>query len=400
MLVVPMPLQTSHLHSPSTDAPSYSPPPTTTPATSAPPPGDTRTKIASRPKLSLQTTSLPRTFGRSTTGLSLSLAAASPTVNNTFKNAYEPCPPSAIPTATTPSSSTASPTKSSSQKFSKPASPFPSYNSGNPYQLSLGVKSILRNSPLENTAHRRSRSVTSGNGASGSRRVFFPTKKQVSYRQPLEEEIRTVHYVARHSDLIAEELESESESDRQNRQKTGKEGYALRNENGVDSDSDSSSSLATSDSSGSDDDHTGSSTASLSKSERKKRKNLSAERKVRAVALMDGLENDPYDASTPQTPCQSRVKRRREWRWTLGSFEARNEAYGLPRTPEEAKSFAASQSSTPASSIPSESEWESKHPENNHETESLGSCESGTSTSLGSSSTSHTKSDDSKTHES
>ena len=396
MLVVPMPPQTSHLHSPSTDAPSYSrpPPPTTTAAaTTAPPPGDTRTKIASRPKLSLQTTSLPRTFGRSTTGLSVSLAAASPTVNNTFKNAYEPCPPSAIPA--TPSSSTASPTKSSSQKFTKPASPFPSYNSGNPYQLTLGVKSILRNSPLEHTAHRRSRSVNSGNGASGSRRVFFPPKKQVSYRQPLEEEIRTVHYVARHSDLLAEE--SDSDSDR-HPEKTVREGQALRNENGVDSDSDSSSSLAPSDSSGSDDDHTGSTAAS--KSERKKRKNLSAERKVRAVALMDGLENDPYDASTPQTPCQSRVKRRREWRWTLGSFEARNEAYGLPRTPEEAKSFAASQSSTPVSSIPSESEWESKHPENNHETESLGSCESGTSTSLGSSSTSHTKSDDPKTHES
>jgi hypothetical protein len=38
------------------------------------------------------------------------------------------------------------------------------------------------------------------------------------------------------------------------------------------------------------------------------------------VALLDGLEADPH-SSTPQTPRQSRVKRRREWKWTLGPIE-------------------------------------------------------------------------------
>ncbi|OJD09916.1 hypothetical protein ACJ73_10019, partial [Blastomyces percursus] len=45
-----------------------------------------------RPKLSLQTSSLPMTFGKSTTALSLALSAGcsqSPTVRNTFSNAYD-----------------------------------------------------------------------------------------------------------------------------------------------------------------------------------------------------------------------------------------------------------------------------------------------------------------------
>lgn len=349
MLVVPMPPQPSHLHPPSTSSSSpYSPPAPTSPAPSFTP-GDSRPKIASRPKLTLQTSSLPRTFGRSTTGLSLSVATSSPTVSNTFKNAYE-CPASAIPPTTTYGAS--SPIKPSSQKFSKPASPFPSYNSG-PYQLPLGVKSILRNSPLEPSCRRSVSTVHGGGGASSSRRVFFPPKKQVSYRQPLEEEIRTRHYMARHSDLLDEEEPSRPREEK--RPQSHEEGSGS-------SDSDSNSSQDHSDSSsGSDDDHTGARTEpSLTKIERKKRKTLSAERQVRAVALLDGLEDDPYGNSTPQTPRQSRVKRRREWKWTLGSVEARNEAYGLPRTPEEANV-----------TVP-----EKENTENDHETESVGSSES------------------------
>lgn len=359
MLVVPMPPQASHLHPPSNTPSSYSAPSPSSATT--PTPGETRPKLATKPKLTLQTTSLPRTFGRSSTGLSLSLATASPTVSNTFKNAYDvPCPASAIPT--TSSSSTSSPTKSSTPlRHSRQAS------SGNPYQLPLGVKSILRNSPLDHS-HRRSVSISTnggGNGASGSRRVFFPTKKQVTYRQPLEEEIRTVHYVVRHSDLIAEE---KSVSDNQKKQEV--QAQEQPPQDGSDSDSDSNSSLAPSDSSGSDDDQTG----SLTKSERRKRKTLSAERQVRAAALLDGLEGDAYGISTPQTPRQGRVKRRREWRWTLGSLEARNEIYGLPQTPEEAKGHA--EGTTPTSTTtttPSESDSETKH---ENETESMGSCES------------------------
>ncbi|OJJ59484.1 hypothetical protein ASPSYDRAFT_88403 [Aspergillus sydowii CBS 593.65] len=251
-----------------------------------------RTPTLSRPKLTLQTSSLPVTFGRSTTGLSLSLATgatASPTVHNTFKNAYDVAYPPSAPV---------SPSRSTSNRFSNPSSP---YTSSNPYQLPLGVKSILRNSRLE---RRPSQAAPNGpNGCSSSRRVFFPTKKQVNYRYPLEEEIKTVKYTARHSDIVSD---SEAESW----------------ETSSDDDSDySSSSLVSSDATPSDDETNPSEPATDKK--KKKRKYRSNERQVRAVALRDGLE-DPYtsgNSTTPQTPLQGRLKRRREWRWTLGPLD-------------------------------------------------------------------------------
>ncbi|KAL3479073.1 hypothetical protein BJX99DRAFT_90388 [Aspergillus californicus] len=242
---------------------------------------------ALRPKLTLQTSSLPISFGSSTTGLSLALAAgptASPTVRNTFKNAYE-----------VPSSATASPSRSTN-RFTKPSSPYTSSN----YQLPLGTKSILRNSPLE-SSKRRSNSVAPSGPTTSSRRVFFPTKKQVSYRLPLEEEIKNVEYTARHSDLVsdAETASAETSSD---------------------SDSDySTSSLVSSDTTPSDDDAEKQPDSNSADRKKKKRKYRSAERQVRAVARMEGLE-DPY-SQTPQTPRQGRLKRRREWRWTLGPVE-------------------------------------------------------------------------------
>ncbi|KAL4921703.1 hypothetical protein BDW62DRAFT_174282 [Aspergillus aurantiobrunneus] len=251
-----------------------------------------RPSALSRPKLTLQTSSLPVTFGSSSTGLSLSLAAgstASPTVRNTFKNAYD---------VAYPSSATASPSRSSSNRFSKPASP---YTSSNPYQLPLGVKSILRNSQFESNKRRANSVASSGhNGSSTSRRVLFPSKKQVSYRCPLEEEIKTVKYTARHSDLV-----SDPETD----------------SCGTTSDDDSdysSSSLVSSDTTPSDDETNASEPTADKK--KKKRKYRSHERQVRAVALMEGLE-DPYTSLTPQTPRQGRLKRRREWRWTLGPLD-------------------------------------------------------------------------------
>ncbi|RHZ60009.1 uncharacterized protein CDV56_107658 [Aspergillus thermomutatus] len=286
--------------------------------------GDRQATMPQRPKLTLQTKSLPMTFGSSTTGLSLSLAAgatASPTVRNTFRNAYDvSCPPSA----------TVSPSKSSMSRFGKPSSPYPTDANGNPYQQPLGVKSILRNSPLEPTARRRSISVAPNgpNGGSSSRRVFFPAEKRVSYRYPLEEEIKTVHYTARHSDLI------------------GQVEHYPSAEAGSGEDWDANSSLPSSDISTSDEDEYHN--ASQSQRERKKRKTLAAERQVRAVALLDGLETDPYGSSTPQTP---RVKRRCEWRWTLGPLEKRNELIQLPQTPEDAASQLLVAHTTPASDV-------------------------------------------------
>ncbi|KAK4864875.1 hypothetical protein LT330_001498 [Penicillium expansum] len=281
---------------------------------------DASSTITSRPKLTLQTTSLPRTFGTSTTGLSFSFAAApasSPTVRNTFKNAYEVASPS----------SATSPTKPS--RYNKPSSPYilhPNnniFNHRSPYQLPIGVRSILRNSPLEPSARRRSGSISAGgngpNGA-GTRRVFFPAKKQVSYRYPLEEEIRTERYTAQHLDLVTEEEEAvQAEADTNSNSPSETRPAPFQNLEGEKETSDSSPSLSetsTSDDTSADEGVRGS---SLSKMERKKRRTMRTERQVRAVALLDGFEAD--GSSTPQTPMQGRAKRRREWKWTLGPVD-------------------------------------------------------------------------------
>ncbi|CRL23685.1 unnamed protein product [Penicillium camemberti] len=279
---------------------------------------DATTTITSRPKLTLQTTALPRTFGTSTTGLSFSFAAAptsSPTIRNTFKNAYEVASPS----------SATSPTKST--RYNKPTSPFilhPNnnlFNHRSPYQLPIGVRSILRNSPLEPSTRRQSGPISAGgngpNGA-GSRRVFFPAKKQVSYRYPLEEEIRTERYTAQHLDLVTEEaVQAEADTNAQSPPETRPAPF--QNIEGAKENSDSSPSVSetsTSDDTSADEGVRGS---SLSKTERKKRRTVQIERQVRAVALLDGFEAD--GSSTPQTPRQGRAKRRREWKWTLGPVD-------------------------------------------------------------------------------
>ena len=284
------------------------------------PPTDATT-ITSRPKLTLQTTALPRTFGSSTTGLSFSFAAAptsSPTVRNTFKNAYD---------VASPSSATSSPVKSSRFNTAKPTSPYVThpnnvFNYRNPYQLPLGVRSILRNSPLDSASRRRGSISAGGNGHNaGTRRVFFPAKKQVNYRCPLEEEIRTERYTAQHLDLLREEA-VQNEADK-TPPETGP-GPNPENEDEKNNDSDSSASLSES-ASGDDtsaDEGVRDANSSLTKEERKKRRTLRIERQVRAVALLDGFEADPYASSTPQTPRQGRLKRRREWKWTLGPVES------------------------------------------------------------------------------
>lgn len=286
--------------------------------------------IASRPKLTLQTTALPRTFGSSTTGLSFPLAGAagaSPTVRNTFKNAYD---------ASTPSSATASPSKGPGLRISnnKPISPYiqtnmsnPSLNqnthlSHRPYQQPLGVRSILRNSPLDTASRRRSGSVSagaSGPAGAGARRVFFPAKKQVSYHPQLEEEIRTVHYTAQHIDLIAEEDKAV-----QDKAASEPQDPPADNTTQEDSDTDTDSSLSILESSTSEEasaDEESSKEPPLSKIERKRRRTIRIERQVRAVALLDGIESDPYASTTPPTPHQGRAKRRREWKWTLGPLD-------------------------------------------------------------------------------
>ncbi|KAJ5716957.1 hypothetical protein N7488_002603 [Penicillium malachiteum] len=290
-------------------------------------PGD-RPIARPKPKLTLQTSSLPRTFGTSTTGLSRPFTTApgtSPTVRNTFKNAYD------VPS---PTSATTSPSKGPSHRFptDKAISPYVyhpinnnNFNHRSAYQQPLGVRSILRNSPLDTASRRRSGSISAGAGGpagAGTRRVFFPAKKQVSYRQPLEEIIHTERYTAQHLDIIHEaEERKEQEKERTQSEAVSETGLGPEQQVPAESTDDSDSSQSSTSDEASTDENKPKST--LSKLERKKRRTMRTERQVRAVALLDDLDSDHYTASsTPQTPRQGRIKRRREWKWTLGPIQS------------------------------------------------------------------------------
>lgn len=290
------------------------------PSTSPTTPGTNR---PGRPKLTLQTSSLPRTFGRSTTGLTL--GTSSPTVHNTFKNAYDvatpaPAPAPAPATPSTPTTATPAPTASVCVPCPGPG---PGTGTGTgtgtgpgpgtgkkTYQNTIGIKSILRNSPLEHHYHRRSVS-------NPSRRVFFPVKKRVTYRQPLDEEIRTVRYVAAHSDLYGSEDARASPEE----EETGTTDEETDSDTGSGSgsiESDTPSETATE-----------TETATGTGTGRKDRKRKLTQRQTR-VTLLDGLRTHSLsdsqsssqsqaDTQSPSHTCQPR--KRREWRWTLGPLE-------------------------------------------------------------------------------
>ncbi|PGH07384.1 hypothetical protein AJ79_06286 [Helicocarpus griseus UAMH5409] len=293
-------------------------------------------KASKRPKLSLQTSSLPMTYGKSTTALSLALSAGcspSPTVRNTFSNAYD----GFRRTASSPVGTGSSSPKCGSRSGKRGSSYLCNYQTTNedvPYKLPLGVRSILRNSPLHTSSLRRpSLSASTNNGSANghsARKALFPAKRQVKYRYPLDEEIKTVHYVARHSDLsFSDSPSGPSDID-------------------TSSEEESDSSLSQSKSSPSDDDD--SSFPSLPQKDkdmtnssdrdknsnipsqnparqrpRTKRKHSTSERQIRAIALREDLAGSgTYDCfdNTPQTPLlHKRQKHPRKWRWTLGPVE-------------------------------------------------------------------------------
>ncbi|KAK2746591.1 hypothetical protein FQN55_005579 [Onygenales sp. PD_40] len=298
------------------------------------------TTSTKRPKLSLQTSSLPMAFGKSTTALSLALSAncsPSPTVRNTFNNAYDGFRRTA---SSSPVGATVSSPKGASRAGKRGASYLCNYQTTceAPYQLPLGVRSILRNSPLHTSSssiRRPSLSVSSSNNSSNihtGRKALFPAKRQVRYCFPLDEEIKTVRYVARHSDLSEDESPSgPSDVD-------------------MSSEEESDSSLSLSKSSPSDDDEPSPSTKNINSTAhdtsknsnqpsnsdqtlnpsrqrpRAKRKHSAAsERQIRAVALREDhlAPSSAYGwDNTPQTPLlHKRRKRPRDWRWTLGPIE-------------------------------------------------------------------------------
>ncbi|KAI9804569.1 MAG: hypothetical protein M1833_006642 [Piccolia ochrophora] len=164
-------------------------------------PSSNPTPPAKRPKLSLQISvpDAPRAFGKSTTNLTLSTPSGSPTVRNTYNNAYEPVVATATPApprvASSPLSATTtrSPAYRRSSLFADPASDVP-------YQQPMGVRSILRNSPLPRL---RPRSTTSTRAP----RVLFPRQKRVVYSSPMSEDITTTRFTFTHMELLQEDDE-------------------------------------------------------------------------------------------------------------------------------------------------------------------------------------------------
>lgn len=302
--------------SPSIHSQSPAPSPATTArkmialATSATPSVTQNTAVTKRPKLSLQTASLPITFGKSNTGLARSCTTASPTVRNTFSNAYEATRP--LSTVDSPS-----PRRLSNSKGPRFPSPFAHHHrtsDATPYQQPLGVRGILQNSPLRRHSVRRQSVTMSAGAITESRRVLFPVKKKVSFHFQLEEEIRNVQFVARHSDL---DSDHETESGPEPEQEPESEGDSSTDSTGSHSDCHSSS--------GEDDGNN-----KNPQRQRKRRKSIPSERQIRAAALRDGLNEDHYAASLTAASETGRSKRRCKWRWTLGENATDSEHESLP----------------------------------------------------------------------
>lgn len=177
-----------------------------------------------KPKLSLNTASLPSTFGKSTTGLRLDTPSiASPTSRNTFSNAYGShhvsspeamtphettrpqksrlCLDTSIPpthqqpprSASTDSCMSAtSATSASTDSSISSVSTADSFSKPIPYRLPFNHRSILTNGPHGCLRHRKSFSST---------RPMFPAPKKVSFRAPLTEDICNDVYTMAHSDI-------------------------------------------------------------------------------------------------------------------------------------------------------------------------------------------------------
>lgn len=238
-----------------------------------------------RPKLSLQTSSLPITFGKSSTALAIAASAvptASPTVVNTFNNAYD------MPHRFSPAGASPTGTRSA-RPTSRLVSPFASSKDDRPYQVSLGLKSILRNSPIP-SGLRRSSLCPAGESPRTGRRALFPPEKRVTFRVAVEEEIQTTTYIAKHSDLPSDE---------------------------EDSDSDERSELSLSSSDESDADETQANTDEQTTQLRKKRK-AGSDRQIRAAAIRDCVANvERIQKRLKPTFEMRRKRRRRHWEWTL-----------------------------------------------------------------------------------
>lgn len=180
------------------------------------------TKQQPKPRLTLNTTTTPasRSLGRGTTALRLDTSAAtSPTLRNTFSNAYEQVDgslesPSSrracakrratqnlpVDTASTISTIAEDTTDSRGDlDSSDTATPRRESMTRPPYSLSTDVRSILVNGPL--LKRERPPSTPLDHKPAEGTQHCSRNPKKVCFREPLFEEIRNTYYLLRHSDL-------------------------------------------------------------------------------------------------------------------------------------------------------------------------------------------------------
>ncbi|KAF7186891.1 hypothetical protein HII31_11851 [Pseudocercospora fuligena] len=263
---------------------------------------------AKRPKLSLDTNNVTTTFGKSSTSLRLD-SAASPTANNTFRNAFHPARQSSAnrlskptlkqistdiprtqspePLATEAQEATPLIDSATSSASISSTSTIDSLPAEIPYKLSYSVTSILVNSPIPRPKPRRMMFAQS--------KPMFPAAKRVSFKTPLTEEVKNVNFTMRHSDIES-----------------------------------STSTISTLELSPPED-------SSVTQSNDKAEPQKCTSHEPSSPQTGDKRESsDEEDSdSTPQTPGPSgRRKRHRRWVWTLGPIDAKSTA---PESTEDEK---------------------------------------------------------------
>lgn len=273
-------------------------------------PSISSTGPSKRPKLSLNTTQLPKSLGKSNTALRIeTLSVASPTSRNTFQNAFGPLsaqPPSARPPANrinTPTplrasssdsviSSASSTSTTSSEAYATSASSTDSLSPPVPYRLPYNNKSILTNGPLPRGRSRKSYTTTT--------MPMFSSPKKVSFKAPLTEEIHTVKYTMAHIDL-------ESSSSSISTLNLPPPSLVLRGQ---------AKTLALSTKS----DDTSDQQAKQDDSNNK------IEPKTPSVGEKRESSDEDDSDTCPSTPVTRRnPKRRREWVWTLGPLKTESD---------------------------------------------------------------------------
>ncbi|KAI4944850.1 hypothetical protein J4E91_008538 [Alternaria rosae] len=270
-----------------------------------------------RPKLSINTEQ-PRILGKGASLRLETLSAVSPTVRNTFSNAYErpataptlqrPSRPqlsieSDVPATTSGSTSASTPSSASTLSSTLTSASNDSATLSIPYKQPHNLASILSNSPARSIIPRKM----------GSSRPMFPAEKRVSFRTPLEEEITTTKYTLAHSDIESSvstlsSLASTASTTTDSDASTSQPSLSLKALKNPSETSISPLQLSLI------------STSSSAESSPRPKSPRTGEKR-------DSSSSDDDDSdSAPETPVAGRRKRTRDWRWTLGPLPSDNKS--------------------------------------------------------------------------